>query len=264
MNAPTLPLVITRPQPDADRWVASLRDLGCEAVALPLIEVGPVPEAMRLQPRIEGVADYAAVMWVSGNAVTRFFARRHGPWPVGTRCWAPGPGTAQVLRGVGVNADLIDAPLVESGQYDSEALWQVISSQVRRGVRILLVRGRTEGELNEQGNGRDWLLQRFQAAGAVVDVMAIYERRCPSWSDDTRTQAAQWRESGQPWLFSSSESVKNLPVLMPGADWRRVPALATHERIAQTLQAQGFEHIRICRPTPQDVAASLQSPTPLS
>lgn len=254
-------LVVTRPQPDADRWVAQLRDLGCEAIAFPLIEVGPVAEAMRLQPRIDSVGDYDAVMWVSGNAVTRFFARRHGPWPVNTRCWAPGPGTAQVLRGVGVNNDLIDAPLVESGQYDSEALWQVIASQVRRGVRILLVRGRTQGEASERGNGRDWLLQRFQAAGAVVDVMAIYERRCPPWDDAARAQAEQFRVSGRVWLFSSSESVSNLPRLLPGADWSQVPALATHDRIAQALTAQGFQHIRACRPTPQDVAATLQSPT---
>lgn len=257
---PLLPLVVTRPQPDADRWVAQLRDLGCEAVALPLIEIAPVPEAIRLQPRIDGVGDYDAVMWVSGNAVTRFFARRHNPWPEGTRCWAPGPGTAQVLRGVGVNPDLIDAPLVEAGQYDSEALWQVIASQVRRGVRILLVRGRTEGETGEQGNGRDWLLQRFRAAGAVVDLMAIYERRSPQWDDATRARAAQLHGSGQAWLFSSSESVHLLPRLMPGADWRRVPALATHERIAQALSAQGFQNIRVCRPTPQEVAATLLSP----
>ncbi len=259
-----LPLVITRPQPDADRWVALLRDQGCDAQVLPLIEVGAVPEAMRLQPRIDGVADYDAVMWVSGNAVTRFFARRHEPWPDHTRCWAPGPGTAQVLRSVGVNPDLIDAPLVEDGQYDSEALWQVIASQVRRGVRILLVRGRTQGEANEQGNGRDWLLQRFQAAGAQVDLMAIYERRCPVWDDATRTHADRLRASDQPWLFSSSESVNNLPRLLPGADWSQVPALATHDRIAQALRAQGFQHIRVCRPTPQDVAATLQSPTTAS
>lgn len=259
-----LPLVITRPQPDADRWVAQLRDLGCEALALPLIEVGPVPEAMRLQPKIEAVADYGAVMWVSGNAVTRFFARRHSPWPERTRCWAPGPGTAQVLRSVGVNPDLIDAPLVEAGQFDSEALWQVIASQVRRGVRILLVRGRTQGEAGDQGNGRDWLLQRFQAAGAVVDVMAIYERRCPSWDDAARAQAERLRASGETWLFSSSESVNNLPHLLPGADWSQVPALATHERIAQALAAQGFQQTRICRPTPQDVVGTLLSNTAAS
>lgn len=258
---PSLPLVITRPQPDADRWVAQLHDLGCEALALPLIEVGPVPEAMRLQPKIEGVANYDAVMWVSGNAVTRFFARRHGAWPTGTRCWAPGPGTAQVLRSVGVNPDLIDAPLVEGGQYDSEALWHVISSQVRRGVRILLVRGRTQGETGEQGNGRDWLLQRFQAAGAVVDLMAIYERRCPVWDDAARARAEGLRVSGQAWLFSSSESVSNLPQLLPGADWSQVPAVATHDRIAQALSAQGFQNIRVCRPMPQDVAATLLSHT---
>lgn len=263
MNAPAR-LVVTRPQPDADRWVAQLRELGCEAQALPLLDIGPVAGSMKLQQTVESVGQYNAVMWVSGNAVTRFFARRHAPWPSGTRCWAPGPGTAQMLRGAGVPADLVDSPLADVGQYDSEALWQVIGSQVRRGVRILLVRGRTQHEADAgQGNGRDWLLERCRAAGALVDVVAIYERRLPEWDDAARAAARLLTGPGHTWLFSSSEAAANLPRLLPGTDWRVVPALATHPRVAEALRAVGFQHLQVCRPTPRDVAAALlHTPSP--
>ncbi len=257
MTQENAPLVITRPQPDADRWVERLGALGCVAAALPLIDIRPVAHSEKLQVLVDGVARYDAVMWVSGNAVTRFFARRHGPWPADTRCWAPGPGTAQVLRAAGVPADRIDAPLVDAGQFDSEALWSVISSQVRNGVRLLLVRGRSQGDTEPQGTGRDWLLQRCRASGAQVDIAVVYERACPDWSDAQRAQARQWWQAGSPWLFSSSEAVAHLASLLPDADWSTLRALATHERIAEALQARGVRLLKVCRPMPEDVCQAL-------
>ncbi len=61
------------------------------------------------------------------------------------------------------------------------------------------------------------------------------------------------------WLFSSSEALSNLTVLMPGENWAQARAVATHPRIAQRVQLAGFGTVRLARPTLADVLASIES-----
>lgn len=72
MAAPRV--LVTRPQAQADDWVARLQALGVEAAALPLLRIGPAQDPRPLQQVRAGLARYAAVMFVSPNAVRAFFA----------------------------------------------------------------------------------------------------------------------------------------------------------------------------------------------
>jgi uroporphyrinogen-III synthase len=151
----------------------------------------------------------------------------------------------------------IDAPAPDAAQFDSETLWASVQGQVRAGDRLLLVRG---GDSEGRGQGRDWLVQQLVAAGVRVDTVVAYTRQAPHWSDSQRAGAAQAASDGSLWLFSSSEAAHHLALLLPGQDWSRARAIATHPRIAAAVQALGFGEVRAARPAFEDVLASIESP----
>lgn len=250
-------VVLTRPRPEARRWARALAARGHEVVLLPLIDIGPAPDPGALERAWAALPDRQAAMFVSGNAVQGFFAAAGGrAWPAATRAWSPGPGTSQALVAAGVAPARIDAPPAEAAQFDSEALWPVIESQLRAGLRVLLVRG---AGADGRPAGRDWLAVRLQQAGVLVDTVAAYARRMPSVGAEDLAQAQRSAGDGSVWLFSSSESIANLRRLLPQQDWSRACAIATHERIAQAAREAGFGVVCPSRPAQADVVAALES-----
>jgi uroporphyrinogen-III synthase len=247
-------LVVTRPQQEALRWAGQLRGRGHEAIVLPLIEILPPPESSALREAAAHCGRYAAAMFVSTNAVHGFFAA--SPDFRTPRAWAPGPGTGEALRAAGVSQARIDAPSDEAGQFDSESLWQQVRGQLRRGDRLLMVRG---GDFEGRAQGRDWLSEQLAASGVQVDTVVAYRRAVPTWGEAQRAVARQASADGSVWLFSSSEAARNLAVLLPGQDWSRARAVATHPRIADAVRALGFGEVRASRPALDEVVASIES-----
>lgn len=254
MQAPSV--LVTRPRQEAKRWVDLLQAAGVQAEALPLIEISPVLDAPSLDALWHGLDHCAALMFVSGNAVSHFFAGDR-PWPAHLRCLAPGPGTARALREQGVPPALIDSPPEQAAQFDSEALWQVIASQPWQGRRVLIVRG-LSGE-DADSSSRDWLAQQLRAAGAQVNAVAVYRRSAPAFDARQRARMAAAQDDGSLWLFSSSEAIGNLPADLT---WTRGRALATHPRIAEAARRAGFVSVCQSRPTLADVLASIESCSP--
>ncbi|WP_313071291.1 uroporphyrinogen-III synthase [Melaminivora sp.] len=260
--------IVTRPASEAMHWARQLQARGVQAVALPLITIGPV-RAPQLRERLAQArreqGSYRAVMFVSGNAARHFFESNHHPALEGqgfcatkTRAWAPGPGTVQALLAAGLPRSRIDAPPEASAQFDSEALWPVVAPQLRAGDRVLIVRGAGHPAA-EGGNGREWLGRQLRAAGVAVDFVAAYERTAPVWDAALLAQARGAAADGSTWLLSSSEALGHLLAALPDQDWRAARALATHPRIAQAARAAGFGQVRECRPTLDDAAASIKS-----
>ncbi|MFY3385266.1 uroporphyrinogen-III synthase [Paracidovorax sp. MALMAid1276] len=263
-------VIVTRPAREAAHWVQQLQAQGIEAVALPLIAIGPAtgPGAhAALQQARSQWPQYRALMFVSGNAATYFF-EQNGPsaltdkalTAIKTRAWAPGPGTARALVQAGVPRDHIDGPAADAAQFDSEALWQQVGTQVRPGDRVLIVRGRSDGVHDSGvGTGRDWLARQIEAAGGVVDYVVAYERGAPTFSADEVALAQQAAADGSTWLLSSSEAVAHLAQALPTVHWGAARALATHPRIAEAARAAGFGSVAECRPALADVVASIES-----
>lgn len=226
-------LVITRPAAQAAAWVGELRALGLDAVALPLIEIGPPADTAPVRAAWQGLAACSLVMFVSANAVQHFFEHASGPWPAGVRAGSTGPGTSAALREAGLGAAAIVEPAADAPRFDSEALWDRLAHEDWNGRRALIVRGE---------EGRDWLADKLRARGATVAFVAAYRRRAPRL-DAVQQQTLQaalrepWRHL---WLFSSSEAVGHLRALAPGADWSASRALASHPRIAQAAREAGF------------------------
>ncbi len=267
-------VVITRPAADAQAWVDALQATGHQALALPLIDVGPVAQT---QPVVQAWAQWPqwqAVMFVSAQAVRYFFDNQpsvmradaakatSAMWANGPRCWATGPGTHKALLQAGVPESSIDSPSDDAAQFDSEALWQRVSGQVQVGQPVLIVRGQdvaADVVATRIGSGRDWLAQQLHASGASAHFVAAYERRLPVWTAEQKAQAMQAATDGSVWCFSSSQAITHLAQALPAQSWVKARCIATHARIAQTAQALGFGRVHTSRPSVADVLRSLES-----
>jgi uroporphyrinogen-III synthase len=271
-------VIVTRPETDAQAWLDAIQKAGHEAVYLPLIEIGPAPDAQAVDLAWQQWPRWQAVMFVSAQAVRMFFTRR--PMQAGPRFWATGPGTRQALIEAGVAANAIDAPNADSAQFDSEALWQVVSPSLKKQVPVLIVRGNEDSldrnptltanananastsnnqPVNPQGVGRDWLAQQIIQAGASVEFVVAYSRRPPQWSATQLEIAKQAAFDGSVWCLSSSQAVLHLQAQLPNVQWNKACCVATHARIAQTARDVGFVHVVQTRPVLSDVLASLES-----
>jgi uroporphyrinogen-III synthase len=267
-------VIVTRPETDAPAWMDALESAGHEALYLPLIEMGPAPDVQVVERAWLNWTRWQAVMFVSAQAVRMFFSQLpahvsndtmpHSKVVVsrakGPRYWATGPGTRQALLEVGVASDDIDAPPTESAQFDSEALWQVVSSTLPKQASVLIVRGDDEGaDSKPQGIGRDWLAKQIVDSGAGVEFVVAYMRRPPLWTESQFLIARQAATDGSVWCFSSSQAILHLQALLPDVRWDKSCCVATHARIAQTAHDVGFVKSIQTRPVLSDVLASLKS-----
>ncbi|MGE4242806.1 uroporphyrinogen-III synthase [Ramlibacter sp.] len=249
------PVVVTRPRHEALQWVERLRDAGLNALALPLIEIGPAPEPDALRRAWAELPRHAAVMFVSANAVRAFFDARPAGSAFGARAWAPGPGTREALLAAGVDPSAIDSPADDAPQFDSENLWARVSGSVAAGQRILIVRGG-----GDAGSGRDWLARQLQARNVAIDTVTAYVRAAPVWSPRQREDASRLLDDdGATWIFSSSEAIANLAALLPGRAFSGASALVTHPRIGEAAKRAGFGRVRATAARLRDVVAALES-----
>jgi len=243
-------LLVTRPQPQADEWVAALRARQVNAQALPLIAIAAEGDAA-VAAAWAALDAKRLLVFVSPNAVSTFFARcpRASAWPAQLQAAFTGPGTARALRDAGVPAAQIVAPADDAAQFDSEALWQRLVAQPWAGERVLVVRG---------DGGRDWLAERLRERGADVQFVQAYRRMPPTLDGAAREhlQRALDAPAQHVWLFSSSQAVEHLRLLAPHATWSAARAWATHPRIADTLRAAAFGHVQAVSPTLDAVVAA--------
>ncbi len=246
-------VLVTRPQAQAAEWVARLQALGVAAAAVPLLGIDGPADVHAVRRAWAGLAQHRAVMFVSPNAVERFFAAATDSgapaWPAGVLAAGTGPGTQAALLQAGVPPAQVLCPAPDSPKFDSEALWPLLRGcGPWAGASMLVVRG--EG-------GRDWLADHLRAEGADVHFVEAYRRSVPVLDEAARAplSAALAQPAEHVWLFSSSEAVQHLPGLAQGASWSASQALATHPRIARAAAGIGFGRVEAVAPTPEAVAA---------
>ena len=275
-------VLVTRPLNEASAWVTALTAAGHEAIALPLIDIGPVQDQAAVLNAWQAVSSCQAIMFVSAAAVKYFFAAVQQAATVDTalapsaatigqhlghtRCWATGLGTRKALLQVGVPDALIDAPSADAGQFDSEALWRVVAPKLVPSQAVLIVRGTDDLApkqehlaANPQGVGRDWLAQTLHSAGVPVRWAVSYQRGLPLWSEAQRHLAQTASADGSVWCFSSSQAISFLQRLLPQQTWSSARCIVTHPRIAEAARALGFGHISLSRPLIDEVVGSLES-----
>jgi uroporphyrinogen-III synthase len=253
-------VIVTRPAAQAKAWVHDLRERGLDALALPLIAIGPAADPAVVQDAWATLAQQTLVVFVSPNAVEQFFSAAPGGacWPERTLAGSPGPGTTRELRARGVSAAAIVEPAADAPQFDSEALWAQLSARPWQGRSALIVRG---------DGGRDWLADTLRGAGARVELLAAYRRVAskPDAAQRALLAAALDEPAEHLWLFSSSEAIDRLAALRPELDaaaWQASHAIATHPRIAERARALGIGAVLASRPGIDDVIGCIQSIRP--
>lgn len=271
MAAPAPCVIVTRPCEQAAAWVAQLRAAGCAAAALPLITIAPPADPRAARQAWQQLADYQVVIFVSPAAARGFFrlAPPQSSWPAATLAAAPGPGSAQTLRELGLpDANLVE-PAAHAEQFDSESLWATLSARLQpeqwRGQRVLIVAGGDSTDRDApaaETRGRPWLAQQMSQLGAQVDHVMAYCRLGPLWNapDIELLNAALNQPDRHLWLFSSSDAIGQLRaelaqrgVSLPA----QAQCLVTHPRIGMAARAAGFAQVRNCRATVADVIQAL-------
>jgi uroporphyrinogen-III synthase len=247
-------VIVTRPASEAAEWVDALRARGFDAVALPLIDIRIASDTAPMQGAWSRIGSYRAVMFVSANSVRGFFSVRPAGAGFSPRAWATGAGTCAALAQQGVDA--IDSPPADSPQFDSEALWEVVKNQCKRGDRVLIVRG---GDAGAGIAGRDWLAEQLATAGVQIEQVLAYERAVPEWTAAREQLASDAAQDGSMWLFSSSQAIAHLRRCAPDVKWSGARAIATHPRIAQAARDAGFGVVCVSRPPMDAVVRTLES-----
>lgn len=251
----TLRLLVTRPQPQADAWVARLHAQGIDARALPLLAIEAVVDLSELHEAWHELPRYALVMFVSPNAVSHFFAARPSEatargWPPNTRAGATGPGTLAALHMAGVPLEQCVAPPADARQFDSTSLWGELRDERWDGREVLVLRG---------SGGRDEFAAQLRSAGAAVHFTQAYERGPARYNADERAllELAIAKPAAHVWWLASAEALDHLAALAPGADWHDAQALASHPRIAARARAHGFGKVFEAAPTFEAVQAAM-------
>jgi uroporphyrinogen-III synthase len=253
------PVIITRPAPSGPRLLQRLQRGGWDAVWWPAFTLGPAPDGGLARATLARLAEFDLAIFVSPAAVQAVADLRDEPWPPGTAIGAVGAATAAAARRL-TSTDgttLIAPPGDDAG---SEAFWDEWTRRGLNASRVLILRAQ---------HGREWLGERFAAAGAAVDVVPVYTRIESGLDDDARSRLRGWVGADTRVLavFSSREAVEALDrqlAVEPGAPaWmRRGVAVATHERVARQLWASGYTQVELTAPDDGVLMARLESLQP--
>jgi len=221
-------VVVTRPARQAGAFAQKLAALGATPIAWPAIVILPPDDPAALARVHASLHRYDLAFFISANAA-EYGAPPVGRWPAGLRAYAPGPGTAEALAGVGVP----DARIPETS-FDSDGLLALPELGDVRGKRVIIFRG---------SGGREQLAETLAHRGAAVESVDCYRRAAPA--GDARGLVDVLREGRAHALtLTSSEGADNL-MRAVGDDGRallaRIPAFVPHPRIAERVRALGLD-----------------------
>ena len=230
-------ILVTRPAGQAASLIAGIEQLGGRATHIPFLAINPVADLRALEAIRRRLTSYRACLFISANAVQSAWPTltAQQPWPEPLTAAVVGPGTAQVLRGLGVSRVVLP-----EARYDSEGLLALpfFAPDQCQGRAFALIRG--EG-------GRDLIARTLQERGAQVDEASAYERSLhPDAIHSVQQLVCQDMPSAM--LVTSSESLQRLLIAAPADLLRAIqqlPVIAPHERIAQVARASGFAQVVI-------------------
>jgi uroporphyrinogen III methyltransferase/synthase len=224
-------IVVPRAAEQARETAGAVRERGAAAIALPMIEIAPPPDAARLAAAVADMKSYDWVLFTSSNGVEQLRleleragrdARAFGSARVG----AIGPKTAEALSRLGIVADVVAREFVGEG---------LASAVLGQGTprRVLLLRALV---------ARDALPEALRARGCQVDVVAAYETKPLTGSGAELRQRIE-AGSVDAILFSSSSTVTStLDALGEGGAelLRRIVVGSIGPITTRTLQAAGL------------------------
>jgi uroporphyrinogen III methyltransferase / synthase len=190
-------VVVTRSREQIGKLARRLAELGADIISIPTIKFEPPTQREGIVDALLELNSYDWLLFTSPNGVRTFFGyffkrfqdlRDLG----GARIAAIGPGTAQALKDLHLQVDLMPEEALAHQVAAAFAKYQDIEN-----VRICILRA-------EVANPE--LPRSLEALGAIVDDIACY--RTVADTEDSWGTGARIAESGADWItFTSASTV---------------------------------------------------------
>jgi uroporphyrinogen III methyltransferase/synthase len=191
-------ILVTRTREQASDLSQRLKERGANPIEFPAIEVIPPESWVEVDHCLKKLGEYDWIIFTSANGV-RFFLERLLALGMdirdlrGPQIGAIGPKTAEGLEVLKVRVDYIPV------EYRAEAILAGLRKENWPGKRVLIPRARM---------ARDILPEGLRRAGAVVDVVEVYQTVSPSGDPGDIIDRLQSGEIAAV-TFTSSSTVTN-------------------------------------------------------
>ncbi|HEU4975327.1 MAG TPA: uroporphyrinogen-III C-methyltransferase [Baekduia sp.] len=181
-------VVVTRPKAQASGLAARLRDLGARVVEAAAIRPEPLDFAL---PELDGVD---LLVLSSPNGARRFFTAlresgRDARALAGVRVAVIGPGTADAVRGFGIEPDLVPKKAV------GESLAELVAGLGVRHALVVRARGGRDvvrTALAEAGTPRIELLEPYVSVAEPLDARTRARALEADWATFTSASSARF------------------------------------------------------------------------
>ena len=197
-------ILVSRAKKQAAALSSALRELGCEVVEIPFIEIRRPRSYQPLDTSLRNLATYDWLILTSVNGVEALFERMAKKKIAASalahvKIAAIGPATKKAIEQSGLRVT------VTPKEYVAESVVSALRRRVQ-GKRVLLVRAKV---------ARDVIPRELRKAGAEIDVVEAYETVAPK-SSQKRLLAALASKTRKPHAitFTSSSTVKNFVELL--------------------------------------------------
>jgi len=204
----TLPLsgcrvLVSRAKKQAGALSSTLKELGCEVIEIPFIEIRNPSSYKPLDDALQNLAKYDWLILTSVNGVEAMFGRmaqrkvaKSGLQHLTIATIGPATKAAIEKQGFTVAAT--------PKEYVAESVVNMLQTQVK-GKRMLLVRAKV---------ARDVIPRELRKAGATVDVIEAYETVLPKASERRLKSVLNSKRKPHAITFTSSSTVKNFVGLL--------------------------------------------------
>lgn len=190
-------ILICRPDESATELANTFSALGAECRIFPTLEICSVDIPPEQKQRILSLDQYRYVIVTSQHAAKAGLTLIDAYWPQFPidQIWlAIGSKTASILKNETIKLVAPDK------DFTSETLLKLPLLQKVKDEKILILKGK---------EGRDTLQNVLDKRGAKVDIVELYERKCPAYSKEQVMNAVQ--EFDARYLITlSGETLQNL------------------------------------------------------
>jgi uroporphyrinogen-III synthase len=174
-----LSIIVTRPESQARSLIEKLNTLGAQTTAFPTVEIKPINDSPEFLKTIDCIGDTDIIIFISRNAVKHtlpLIKQQHASLPEHLKIVAVGPGTAEEIKALDVEVDLMP-----DDHYNTDGLLALKALIESTGKHIIIARG--EG-------GKERLAETLTKRGAHVTYLESYRRALPK-NDISITLKAQ-------------------------------------------------------------------------
>jgi uroporphyrinogen III methyltransferase/synthase len=218
-------VIVTRAKAQAAELSQHMRQLGAEAIELPVLELAPLSGYSQLDARLDELPSYDWLVFTSVNAVEFFLQRMrvcNRDWrSVRGRICAIGPATAAALAPI--------MPELIPEEHHSEGVSAAFRAYDMRCARVLLPRASA---------AREVIPATLTDMGASVDVVDAYTNVIPV-DAAARIEALRGKPS---WItFTSGSTVKNWLALAGGESLKDVRIASIGPATSDVIRKHGFQ-----------------------